>query len=672
MGAVRPQIDCERAVARNTDEAGELVVVLATQRPGGVVSENIRANTNLRIALRVNEAAESTDVIGVPEAARIPRERPGRAYARTGHGELAEFQTAYAGGRTGRRSGDRSIRVRTLAFAGKERAAETAAGTEGETDLQLLVDATAAAAETLGLQRPPSPWLPPLVPLLALESLPEPAEPGREAVVGLVDEPTAQRQDVFRLDLETEGSVLVYGASGSGKTTFLRTLGLSLARSAGPDDLQLFGLDFATRGLTILEQLPHCGSVISGEDEERTARLFAFLRATLERRRALFSEHGVFTLSELSRRRIDEPVPRILVLLDNYAGFVAAFERVNLGELVETLPRLVGDGRPLGVHFAISADRRGAVPNTLAGIIPAKVVLRMADDDEFTSLGVPARAIRGAHLPPGRGFLPGGTELQVAVAGGDPSAEGQAAAIAELADVTRGRHPDREASKIEPLPTRVDARELPPPQVPLQAVLGIGDLELAPVTVDLTDRHFLVLGPYRSGRSTALRRLVESVSAGTPGAELHLLAPRRSPLTEVAAWTSVAEGLQASEDAAGRLAFELEQRGADARPLVVVVDDGEELAESPAAPALETIVRRGRDLEVRVLCASERQAAQRAFGGWLRELRKEEHGLLLAPDPDVDGDLLGVRLPRRTNPVFPAGRGYLVERGSIELVQVGA
>jgi DNA segregation ATPase FtsK/SpoIIIE, S-DNA-T family len=645
-------------------------LVLATQRPGGVVSENIRANTNLRIALRVNEAAESTDVIGVPEAARIPRERPGRAYARTGHGELTELQTAYGGGRTARRSDDRSIRVRALGFAGADRTAGAREEGEGDTDLQRLVDATVTAADSLALERLPSPWLPPLDPLLGLESLPGTPAPGREAVVGLLDEPAAQRQQVFRVDLEAEGSILVYGASGSGKTTFLRTLALSLARGSSPDEVQLFGLDFATRGLTILEELPHCGSVISGEDEERTARLFAFLRATLERRRALFSEHGVFTLSELHRRELDEPVPRILVLLDNYSGFVAAFERVNLGELVETLPRLVGDGRPLGVHFAISSDRRGAVPNTLAGIIPAKVVLRMADDDEFTSLGVPVRSIRGAHLPPGRGFLPGGTELQVALAARDPSAEGQAAAIGELAAATRSQHRGREAPKIEPLPARVDPGTLPTPKAPLQAALGIGDLELAPVTVDLSDRHFLVLGPYRSGRSTALRRLAESLRAGTPGAELHLLAPRRTPLTGLAVWASAAEGLQASEDAAGRLAFELEQRVAEGRPLVVVVDDGEELAESVAGPQLETIVRRGRDLDVRVVCACERQAAQRAFGGWLRELRKEEHGLLLAPDPDVDGDLLGVRLPRRTNPVFPPGRGYLVERGSIELVQV--
>jgi S-DNA-T family DNA segregation ATPase FtsK/SpoIIIE len=71
-----------------------------------------------------------------------------------------------------------------------------------------------------------------------------------------------------------------------------------------------------------------------------------------------------------------------------------------------------------------------------------------------------------------------------------------------------------------------------------------------------------------------------------------------------------------------------------------------------------------------VIAAAERQAAQRAFAGWLRELRKEEHGLLLDPDPDVDGDILGARLPRRSNPVFPPGRGYLVERGLVELVQV--
>ena len=639
-------------------------LVLATQRPGGVVSENIRANTNLRIALRVNEAAESTDVIGVSDAARIPRDRRGRAFVRTGHGELAEVQVAYVGGVSGGVRRQRPLRVRELRFETSIAPERREDDVEGETDLQRLVSAARAEAERRALDPPSSPWLPPLAPVLAAETLDEADEPARVAVLGLVDEPARQRQRPLLLDLEQEGSALVYGTSGSGKTTLLRTLALALARTASPDELHLYGLDFATRGLRALEELPHTGAVITGEDEERTARLFALLRSTLERRKALFAERGVFALSEY-RSASRETVPRIVVLLDGYAGFAAAFERVNLGELVDALPRLVGDGRPLGVHFVITADRRGAVPNALAGIIPTKLALRLADEDEYQSLGIPLRSVRGATIPPGRGFRPDATEFQIAIAGGDVSGEGQAAAIAELAQRLRTEHGDRGAPTVTLLPTHVERASLPDPSAPLHAPLGLGDADLAPVELALDDRHFLVVGPYRSGRSTTLGTIATSLRRGDPKLQLHLLAPRRSPLTALRIWTSVAEGVEASDTTAARLAEEV-----DTGRFVLVIDDGDEVAESLGAIAIETLVRRGRDHDVRVVATCERQAAQRAFSGWLRELRKEQHALLLDPDPDVDGDLVGTRLPRRSSPVWPAGRGYLVRRGGLELVQV--
>jgi S-DNA-T family DNA segregation ATPase FtsK/SpoIIIE len=215
------------------------------------------------------------------------------------------------------------------------------------------------------------------------------------------------------------------------------------------------------------------------------------------------------------------------------------------------------------------------------------------------------------------------------------------------------------------LPTQVAAADLPAPSAPLHAVLGISDVDLAPVELAFGERHFLVVGPYRSGRSTALAKLASSLRVGDPELELHLLAPRRSPLAELPIWTTVAEGAEASDTAAARLAEQV-----DTRRCVVVIDDGEELAESLGAMPLETLVRRGRDHDVRVIAVCERQAAQRAFSGWIRELRKEQHALLLDADPDVDGDLVGVRLPRRSSPVWPAGRGYLVRRGELELVQV--
>ena len=76
-------------------------LILATQRPAGVVSAEIKSNTNLRIALRVTDAGDSDDVIESPAAAQIPKVFPGRAYARLGHSSLIPFQSSRVGGRPG-------------------------------------------------------------------------------------------------------------------------------------------------------------------------------------------------------------------------------------------------------------------------------------------------------------------------------------------------------------------------------------------------------------------------------------------------------------------------------------------------------------------------------------------------------------------------------------------
>ncbi len=245
-------------------------LVLATQRPGGVVSENIRANTNLRIALRVNESAESADVIGTPDAARIPRDLPGRAFARTGHGELTEFQTAYVGGATVHATLRAPVVRDAVSHRRHARAGADGSAAASVTDLTKLVGAARGAAEQLGLERPSSPWLQPLPATLPLDELPR--ADGAAVVLGTIDEPARQLQRPLVVDLERDGSLLVYGSSGSGKTTLLRTLAASLVRDASPDELQLYGLDFATRGLAPLEALPHVGAVVGGDDEERVER----------------------------------------------------------------------------------------------------------------------------------------------------------------------------------------------------------------------------------------------------------------------------------------------------------------------------------------------------------------------------------------------------------------
>ena len=117
----------------------------------------------------------------------------------------------------------------------------------------------------------------------------------------MIDEPSLQRRTPLTHDFENDGSLLIYGASGSGKTTALRTIAVALAAQTPPERLHLYGLDFATRGLNSLEGLPHCGGVVLGEDEERVTRLLHTVRKTLAVRRERFAARGAFTLSEYNR-----------------------------------------------------------------------------------------------------------------------------------------------------------------------------------------------------------------------------------------------------------------------------------------------------------------------------------------------------------------------------------
>ena len=616
-------------------------LVLATQRPAGVINDAIRANTNLRIALRVADEPDSSDVVGTTEAAHIPRTLPGRAVLRRGHGELEHLQSAFSGAPIG--SGPGRVVVRDLAVdAPLDQATQAAM----ETQLHAAVAAIRAAAAQRGIQPARSPWLPPLPTVLRLNDLV--SRGGNEgAPFGLVDRPERQQQDVARLDPSVGGGLLVYGAAGAGKTTLLRTVAGSLASKSGPAELHMYGLDFGDGGLRSLAVLPHCGDIVPGDEHDRVERLIAMLRDEIERRK----RSGSQATSALW-----------LVMLDGYEGFNAAFERVNMGELVDLLPRLVADGRGVGIHFALTAERRAAIPSALAAMFSTRVILRMADEDEFLALGLDRRAVMGVALPPGRGFL-GGHLLQVAVLDGDGTREEQAAALHHVAAGTEPAPTGNGPRPVGLLPLEVSLDSLRPGDRSLVGNFGVSEADLSVAAADLSAGHFLIAGPYRSGRSTALLTLARALRASTTDGEFWLLTPRASTFAAEDVWDRVALGANACEEAIAAIADETASG-----PLLLFVDDADEFAEGPCAYALEPVVRR-RDGNARVIAAAESLALHRSFGGWLSEVRKHKKGLLLDPDLDLDGDLLGTKLPRRQKRAFPPGRGYLVDRGRLELVQ---
>jgi len=636
-------------------------MVLAAQTLRNAFTPAIRANTNLRLALRVSEESESEDMIASPLAARIPsgESSRGRAYARTGHGELREFQAAYISGLSDvSQQSELQISPYDLdALSALDGPSGSSSDSDADSDLVALGEAARQAQAQMGLPIPVPPWLPMLPAVLDLDRLRGVEVPSGAVAIGLVDLPELQRQDPLVLDLKGAGHAAVFGAGNSGKTTLLTSTALALARSSSPEDLSIYCLDAASGGLAPLQALPHCGGVVMLDEEERVHRLLRLLLRRVEQR-------GARAGAQAPR----DPGPTTTVLLlDDFGSFAQQYDRPGTGSPYEQLQQILSAGRAAGVHVVLTASRRGALPGALATHFGQRLVLRMPTEEDMLSLGLDSKTVRGARLGVGSGFTQDSKEFHIAV----PTDGDAVAPLEQAAGAIRHEGPSP-VTQIEVLPAEVPRTSLDPGDGRHAVPLGISDEHLGPATVDLSELHFLVVGPYRSGRSTALATLAHGVRQADPAAALHLLAPRRSPLRELDLWSSKATSADACAELAGSLLERLESGELDTTPSVLFIDDGGELADAMSVTRLERLVRIARDSPLRVVASVEAGSARGIGIAWIRELRREGHGLLLQPDLAADGDLLAARLPRRVSVPLTPGRGFLVVRGSAELIHIAS
>ncbi len=617
-------------------------LLLATQRPAGVIRDNVRANTNLRIALRVQDAGDSTDVIGDSRAASLARSQPGRGYLRLGPGEVVAFQAAIVTGRSGG-SGGGNVIARPFTFGAEPPAPPPVAGdiSDGPTDLALLVAAITAAARRAGMRPVRRPWPDPLPDRLAAGALPAASPPVEGAVaLGLADEPEEQRQSVYWWD-PRQGSTILYGVAGSGTTTALATLALGLAASRPPDDLHLYVLDCDCGGLAPLVHLPHTGAVVGPHQRDRQRHLLRMLTAEIDSR-----------LAGAGRHRGD---PTVVLLVDGYHGFTAAHDGIDDQVYKDALNRIITDGAGVGIVAAVSVSRYSAVPAAVTGAVESKLLFRTADPTAATMLGV--RSLP-ADMPPGRCVdTTTGRVVQVAV----PHPDGISAAVSVVAATWPGGRggplPVEELPAAVKVPDVVAWLHLDDDGWRLPA--GIGDERLAPVGWRLGEGdHVLVAGEPRSGRSTLLAALATMVAERHPAATVLGIAPRRSPLREVPGLTRLVT------DPGGIEAAVADLLGIEG-PRLVLVDDADDLDDGDGAL---TRLAAQRHPDVHVVAAARRDVKGR-YGHWSRELCRSRQGLWLKPSDGVDGDLWSTPLPRRVPLPMPPGRGYLVTEGTVEVVQ---
>jgi S-DNA-T family DNA segregation ATPase FtsK/SpoIIIE len=543
------------------------------------------------------------------------------------------------------------------------------------------------------------------------------ARPVREVqpLVGMFDDPARQQQLLFQLDPDRGGhNLLIFGSAGTGKSSLLRTLVSAIAHTRSPDSTHVYVLDFGgSSALKPLEAFPHVGAVVTRFEDERVIRLIRHVQDEVSRRDALLRMEAVDNYRDLNaRREASQRLPAIFLILDGFGEF----KRVAPTELVKSVAALLGGGTAVGLHVIVSANLQADVPNDIFANVSLRLTFNQADQTEyFRIVGRPSEAKLRQDIesppPPGRGLLRGTPplEFQAALPSRGDSDEEQATHLSLTAQAMSGAWKGPRPRGILALPFLVGPSEMAAAErgagaaagADLLVPLGLDFDTLTPVAVDLAEDGpgFLVAGTApQSGKTTLLRSWVLRLAAQCPRERLQfafidfhtrsLGAFRNLPHEHayVGSAASLGKALEVlNEEVARRQArleslYEASAEDVDVTEairgwphILVVIDDYDRLHEraGEARKQLAELFTRGGELGVSFLIAGNVSELPKDFDdAFIRSIRRQGCGFLLSGTEGIEQFNNARRPQGQPGAGMPPGRGYLIKRGVVRLLQV--
>lgn len=535
------------------------------------------------------------------------------------------------------------------------------------------------------------------------------------AMIGLIDDPGNAQLRGLKINL-TRGHAIIFGASGWGKTTFLRSLLAELAATHSPRDLHVYLLDFSNRNLELFRNLPHVGAHINNQEAERVTRLIRFLEQENERRKDILSSERTNSLYSYNEQNPENAIPVLLILIDNIAEL-----RENFEGLLAPLTALLREGLTTGIHVVATADQMGAV-GKLYGLFPERYALKMAEPAD-----VPAIVGRGARFveeTPGRGFCVVGRvplEFQVAVPVGvnrsdRDSGTDETKKLDVFIQILRDAWEEQKAELLEQMSTEAQAELkylLPRPISPLPQIvlfeppalheiglsvhkvlnvgLGIDDTDLELRTRKLDFRlqpHFVITGASVSGKTTALQTFILWLATRFTSAEVGLiLVDRQERLAEYGGNLKLDQpylphllmpAISEPEDFKEMVErLKTEYHGNQRRDIFVIIDNYDDIEEmaprnSNLLKELGNLGRRKGSYGLHIVVAGTQNSLRQPDDLTRATIYQSRYGLGMDADHVSQAPLGGKLLPGMNQIVLPPGRAFLAQRGRVVLMQIAS
>ncbi|WP_256839697.1 FtsK/SpoIIIE domain-containing protein [Ornithinimicrobium faecis] len=626
-------------------------LVLATQRPGGVVSADVRANVNLRIALRVRDGSDSYDVIDSQAAADLPEGVPGRALIRTGADAPRTVQVASSSTPAATASADDAESVSIIPvhdlWSPDRHPTPDEPEDDGTSTLARATAATTQAATAVGATPPPSPWLPALPEFVPLADLPADGEPAGWGGLPLMltDLPAQQLQPVHCWHPLVDGHLGLAGAARSGRSTVARSI-LAGLLARPPGDAHIYAFDLAG-SLGTLFQAPQVGAVLAAPDVVRGCRVIAHLaRVVTERQQALAAD-GYTSLAE-QRASATHPWPLVVLVIDGWARFTEIYGESERGRPLEQVLQILREGLAVGVVAVVTGDR-SLLAGRIAPLLGEMWSLRLTDPADLLMAGLTRSQVPG-RMPPGRAVrLRDAVVGQVAVVGSAADGSEQVATLSQMVARVSPVPPGTGPTVFRALPRTVDLDTVDPAGA-AGLVLGVGGDAAEPCELPLpaTGVGALgIVGPPGSGRTTTLHTLEHA--ARSRGWSVVVLDEALIRDT-----TALERQLQESQDGT-----------------LVTVDGFESLSTNGVEDVLLSWLDSPRSHEhprERLVAVTGEPEDLGGFRGLAARVARGRTGVILQPESAADGAGFGVAVP--TGDERLPGRGVLVARGACTAIQV--
>ena len=491
-------------------------LILATQKPSGVVNDQIWSNSKFKLALKVQDESDSNEILKTKDAARITL--PGRAYLQVGNNEIYElFQSAYSGGSYGSKEDEKAYDTRLYKInqlgqgelLNKDLSSSVDSG-KSMTELDAVIKEIAGIYDNAGLKQVTKPWLPALENEIINPSMDQiELNQKQELIVnlGLLDIPTRQAQEVYEYNLNTGGNLAIYGASGFGKTTALITFVLELARKNSSEFVHFDLLDFGNSNLLPLKKLNHTRNYINFDSDELFKKWNKKIVDEMSIRKQLFAKTGAMNY-EMYNDMHEEKLPAIVIVIDNYE-IIKEVEGVDFSPIITKLSR---DGNTVGIYIVLTLGNANGIRYNIATNFKTKLSLYQYEKGDYTTiLG------RINNLLPevkGRAYINIGTietfqvyapfEMENMI----DYVESLSSYISQINDLNDGAQPNR----IRMLDEILDYNDLIRESDKNKFALGLDVQEVEVDYVDETAPILTILGERRTGKTNVLKLIIGQIT----------------------------------------------------------------------------------------------------------------------------------------------------------------